>query len=72
MAAIPEPDPDAVGDAKLQPGDLPSPIDPPSGCRFRTRCPRAQARCAADVPPLRQIAARQFAAFDTTYSAIYL
>jgi peptide/nickel transport system ATP-binding protein len=57
MAAIPEPDPDRpLADTMLKPGDPPSPLDPPSGCRFRTRCPRAQARCAAEVPPLLQIA----------------
>ncbi|TBR27874.1 MAG: ATP-binding cassette domain-containing protein, partial [Reyranella sp.] len=57
MAAIPVPDPDVpLGDTKLKPGDPPSPLDPPSGCRFRTRCPHAQPRCASDVPPLRAIA----------------
>jgi oligopeptide transport system ATP-binding protein len=54
LASIPKPDPSAgkreAGDVIS--GELPSPLDPPSGCRFRTRCPRAQERCAVEVPEL--------------------
>jgi peptide/nickel transport system ATP-binding protein len=55
LAAVPVPDP-RVQQGKRAAGiggELPSPIDPPSGCRFRTRCPRAQERCGQEDPPLR-------------------
>jgi oligopeptide transport system ATP-binding protein len=54
MSAVPVPDPERKGVSKLQvlEGDLPSPMAPPSGCVFRTRCPEAEARCAQEVPPL--------------------
>ncbi len=52
LSAVPVPDPEhVVGRERiLLTGDLPSPQNPPSGCVFRTRCPRAQDRCAAEVP----------------------
>jgi peptide/nickel transport system ATP-binding protein len=43
-------------------GEMPSPIDPPSGCRFRTRCPLATERCAAEVPEMREVKPGRFAA----------
>jgi len=53
LAAIPVPDPASrLDDAHVLGGDIPSNLDPPSGCRFRTRCPKAQARCAEEDPPL--------------------
>jgi oligopeptide transport system ATP-binding protein len=54
LAAVPEPDPDyeATRQPVLLAGEVPSPINPPSGCRFRTRCPLATDRCAEVVPPL--------------------
>jgi len=62
LEAIPVPDPTVKPAANLAVGEPPSPLDPPSGCRFRTRCPRADAICAAEVPELRELAAGQFAA----------
>jgi peptide/nickel transport system ATP-binding protein len=56
LEAIPVPNPElarAKEDRVAVRGELPSPVNPPSGCRFRTRCPRAQDKCAEEVPPLR-------------------
>ena len=60
LAAIPVPDPRIERGKTLQllQGDLPSPINPPSGCVFRTRCPKAVAQCAAAIPSLRTVAAQ--------------
>jgi len=62
LEAIPVPDPTVRPAANVAVGEPPSPLAPPSGCRFRTRCPRADAQCAAEVPELREIGDGQFAA----------
>jgi peptide/nickel transport system ATP-binding protein len=55
LEAIPVPDPHAGIVPMEIGGDLPSPLDPPTGCRFRTRCPRVQERCAQEEPTLREV-----------------
>lgn len=57
LSAIPIPDPELERQKVVQllHGDLPSPINPPSGCVFRTRCPEAMERCARETPVLRQL-----------------
>ncbi|MGG5889327.1 ABC transporter ATP-binding protein [Falsiroseomonas sp. HC035] len=55
LAAIPHPDPRRRGMVKPIGGDVPSPMNPPSGCRFHTRCPHAQPRCSAEMPALREL-----------------
>jgi oligopeptide transport system ATP-binding protein len=53
LSAIPVPEPGAKRERILLQGDVPNPITPPSGCRFRTRCPYARERCSEEVPALR-------------------
>jgi oligopeptide/dipeptide ABC transporter ATP-binding protein len=52
LSSIPIPDPSRTRDRIVLQGDVPNPIEPPSGCRFRTRCPWVRERCAQEVPPL--------------------
>jgi peptide/nickel transport system ATP-binding protein len=62
IEAIPVPDPDIKPAESVAVGEPPSPIAPPSGCRFRTRCPRANQRCASEVPELRPVGPGQYVA----------
>lgn len=62
LSAIPVPDPTVKKQRIVLQGDVPSPINPPSGCPFRTRCWLAQDICAAETPPLRQVSPNHWAA----------
>ena len=63
LSAVPHPDPEAekTRERILLSGDLPSPMNPPSGCVFRTRCWKATAKCETDVPELLQVGNSQVA-----------
>lgn len=62
LSAIPIPDPTQKRDRIVLRGDVPTPINPPSGCRFRTRCPIAIDQCSQVVPDLRELRPGHFAA----------
>ena len=64
LASVPVPDPAlaAAGRRPVLKGDVPSPSAPPPGCRFHTRCPKAQSLCAQEEPPLRELPGGSFAA----------
>lgn len=64
LSAVPIPDPDVEVNRKriILEGDVPSPVNPPSGCRFRTRCPLAAKICEDQVPEYREISSGHFVA----------
>ena len=62
FSAIPNPDPDAKMNRIVLSGDIPSPANPPRGCRFHTRCPYATERCRTEVPAYREYGKGHFAA----------
>ena len=62
LSAVPVPDPTRNVKRIVLEGDVPSPVNPPSGCRFRTRCPLAEKICAEQRPEFREVAPNHFAA----------
>jgi peptide/nickel transport system ATP-binding protein len=62
LAAVPVPDPATKRARRVVQGDVPSPLKPPPGCHFHSRCPYAEARCRKEVPALREVKPRHFVA----------
>ncbi|HZS82480.1 MAG TPA: dipeptide ABC transporter ATP-binding protein [Stellaceae bacterium] len=62
LSAVPLPDPEAKRERIILKGDVPSPINPPAGCRFHTRCPYAVARCSKEEPAMREVRPGHFVA----------
>jgi len=55
LSAVPIPDPEVRREKRVLQGDVPSPINPPRGCHFHTRCPYAEARCRSETPALKEL-----------------
>jgi oligopeptide/dipeptide ABC transporter ATP-binding protein len=66
LSAVPVAEPGRQRKRTVLSGDIPSPIDPPSGCVFRSRCPRAEAICAQEVPELKQVGPDHFSSCHLT------
>jgi peptide/nickel transport system ATP-binding protein len=62
LSAVPVPEPGAIRNPIILKGDVPSPINPPSGCRFHTRCPYVFDRCRTEEPELRSTGDGQWVA----------
>jgi oligopeptide/dipeptide ABC transporter ATP-binding protein len=62
MSAIPVPNPDLKRERILLPGDVPSPLYPPAGCRFHPRCPVAMEHCGIEEPPFKEVSEDHFVA----------
>ncbi len=62
LGSVPVPDPNYVREEKLIEGEIPNPMNPPSGCVFRTRCPKAMDVCAKDIPKWREVEKEHFVA----------
>ena len=61
LEAVPKPDPTKRKEKEVLLGEIPSPVNPPSGCRFHTRCPYSKAQCSEEEPELREVAGRKVA-----------
>lgn len=66
IEAIPVTDPHRTVKRQIIKGDVPSPINPPSGCHFHTRCPRAEGKCRHEAPQSRELAPQHFGACHLT------